>query len=1154
MSKMRYPVLTLSAVLALASSTFGQSPLGTITGTVTDPQGASVPGADVTARHVGTNLAYKGRTSDSGVFVIPSLPIGAYEVTLTAAGFKTFVRSGIVLEVAQRMRLDVALEVGALGESITVTGEIARVQTEDSSLGTVVEKQRIENLPLNGRHVFNLVKLVAGVQPRFNGTDGFAEVSNQNFSQFRFNGGPVYGAQVYMDGGINTAAIHGEIAVVPMADSVEEFKVETNSLKAEFGQTSGGVINVVTKAGTNEFHGSLYEFLRNDALDARNAFATQPDSSGRLKPVLRYNQYGGTVGGPVVLPKIYNGRNRTFFFAGYEQWKLRRAGLNRGTVATPLERSGDFSNTRDAAGRQIPIYDPATTRANPSGGFARDLFPGNVVPRNRMDPLSLRVLDMYPLPNVTPDNAFTNLNNFLALPSNSIDQGVTNIRIDHRFSDKDSIFGRYSGTRNTSNNPGYGLGPADPSARNDQRDNHTAVVTETHIFSPAVLNELKASVSRHNLDFAHPGFDGNWPQKLGYPAIIPQDAFPTISIAGLLTMGGGTFAGGTRATLITQIADTLTWVRGKHQIKAGFDQNWYQQNWANRRAPSGQFSFTTAQTNNPLAPAGNGFGMASYLLGEVGGGLQAFNPFFSFHNWSSAAFVQDDWKITPRLTLNLGVRYDVNSGPLERFNRYSNFEPYTLNPQTGMNGVITYAGVNREERFVNRKWNMVGPRAGFAYDVSGRGKTVIRGGYGIIYVQPVYGDTEADTSNALGFASETAFATNGPFKAFQFSVGPAALNQPLGSAGGPGIARGQNTRVQAFDAPAPYLQQWNFTIQQALPGMWVVSASYAGNRGVKNFGANYNLNQLDPKYFDLGIALLDQVPNPFRGQITTGALSGATISRSQSLRPLPDYLDVMTMANHGASSTYHSMQLTAEKRYSNGLTALVSFTGGKLINDSFASAGSAGGALASVSRDFRIGRYNRRLDRSLDPDDVSKRLVLSGVYELPFGKGKALLSNANSFVEQVAGGWKVNAIWTAQTGFPIGVRGANNQTGINWPDVIKDPTLPSSERTVERWFDTTAFRNPQNFVVGNTPRQLPATRGPGLSDVALSGFKTFTITERFRLEFRGELFNAFNHVNYDMPGSTFTPTAAGTNQNASLGRITSAQSARSIQLGLRLTY
>lgn len=1156
MSIARLPISGfLAAALVFTSTLSAQSPLGAITGTVVDAQGANVPQAELVARHVETNLLYKGRTSEEGVYVIPSLPLGVYEVSVTAPGFKTFRRGGIVLAVSQRLRLDIALEVGALTETVTVTGEIARVQTEDSSLGTVIEQQRIENLPLNGRHVFNLVKLVAGVQPRFNNTDGFGEVSNQNFSQLRFNGGPVYGAQVYMDGGVNTAAIHGEIAVVPMADAVEEFKVETNALKAEFGQTSGGVINVVTKAGTNQLHGSLYEFFRNDALDARNAFAVQPESAGRLKPILRYNQFGGTVGGPVVIPGVYNGRNRTFFFGGYEQWRLGSAGLRRATVATELERAGNFSNTRDASGRVVPIFDPATTAPSPTGsGFIRQPFPGNIIPRNRMDALSLRVLEFHPRPNATPDDAFTNLNNFLALPSNPTDQGVTNLRIDHRFSDHDSMFGRYSGTRNTSGNPGFGLGPADNSARSDQRDNHTFVLTETHVFSPSLLNEFKASASRHNLDFSHPGFDGNWPEKLGYPSIIPQDAFPSVNINGVLSMGGGTFAGGTRATLISQLANTVTWVAGRHNFKTGIDHNWYQQNWANRRAPSGSFDFTAGLTGNPLSPAGTGIGMATFLLGEVGGGLQAYNPFFSFHNWSSAIFLQDDWKLTRRLTLNLGLRYDFNSAPRERHNRYSNFEPYTMNPETGLNGTLTYAGVTRGERFVNRNWNKLGPRVGFAYDLTGNSRTVIRGGYGIVYLQVEYGDTEADTSNALGFAAETSFAPNGPFKAFQFSAGPETLNLPVGPSGGPTFARGQNVRVQAAEAPAPYLQQWNLTLQHALPGSWVVSASYAGNRGVKLFGANYDLNQLDPAHYSLGLSLQDLLPNPFRGQITSGPLSAATITRSQLLRPFPDYLNVMTMANHGAASTYHSLQLTMEKRYSNGMTALVSYTNSKLINDSFASAGSAGGALAGPSRDFRIGLYNRRLDRAIDPDDVSQRLVASGVYELPFGKGKLLFSNPNRFVEQVIGGWQVNSILTLQTGFPISVRGANNFTGINWPDVVRDPTLPAAERTPERWFDTEAFRNPANFVIGNVPRQLPNTRGPGLFDMALSGFKTFQIRERLKLEFRAELFNALNHVNYGMPGGTFTPDPQGLNRNAGLGRITSALSARSIQLGLRARF
>ncbi len=394
---------------AAAVGLWAQSPLGTITGTVVDGTGSRAPGVEVTATQVDTNLTFKAKSSEDGTYVVPNLPVGRYSLTAVSQGFKTFKRSDLVLEVSQRLRVDITLELGAITESVTVSGEPPRVQTEESALGTSVERQRIEQLPMNGRNVFSLARLVAGVQPRSYYEQGFADAGNQGFSQIRFNGGPVYGNQIFLDGGANTAPVHGEVSVVPMADAVEEFRVETNALKAEHGQNNGGVINVVTKSGTNAFHGTLYEFFRNDALDARNAFVTQPDSSGRLKPILRYNQYGGTVGGPVWIPKVYDGKNRTFFFLGYEQYKYRNAAIRRGTVPTALERAGDFSLTRDGTGARIPIYDPSTTRANPAGsGFVRDLMPGNIVPKARIDALALRVQEYMPLPNQTPNNQFTN--------------------------------------------------------------------------------------------------------------------------------------------------------------------------------------------------------------------------------------------------------------------------------------------------------------------------------------------------------------------------------------------------------------------------------------------------------------------------------------------------------------------------------------------------------------------------------------------------------------------------------------------------------------------------------------------------------------------------------------------------------------------------
>lgn len=1132
----------------------GQSPKGTITGTVTDAQQGRIPGVEVAALHVATNQTYASITSEAGVYAIPALPVGRFEVTASLPGFKTFKQTNTVLEVGQRLRLDIQLEIGEVSSTITVASTVSRVQTEDSSLGTIVEKKRIEELPLNGRHVFNLVKLVAGVQPRFKGSDGFAEVDNQGFSQISFNGGPIYSNQVFLDGGMNTVPVHNEISVVPMVDSVEEFKVITNALPAEFGQTSGGVISVVTKGGTNKFHGSLYEFLRNDSLDARNAFVTERDPiTGRVKPVLRYNQYGGTAGGPVWIPKLYHGADKTFFYVGMEQWNFRTANINRSTVPTAAQRDGDFSNTRDGTGKLIPIFDPGTTRPNPNGsGFVRNPFPNNLVPSNRFDPLSLRVLKFMPLPNVAPNNAFTNSNNYLSLQGFPIDQFQLTTRIDHKLSQKDSLFGRYTGTKNTREFKAWGLGDADTDARNDQRNNHNVIVGETHTFSPTVINEFRANATRQFLIFQHPSFDKNWPSQLSFPAIFPQDAFPPVNIAGMLPIGSGRggFAGGHRRQHSIQLTDSLTLIRGKHVIKMGSDQRWMRLNFVNRLNPSGNFAFASSLTSNPQTPAGTGFGMATFLLGEVSGGSQAVRPFFSFHSWSNGSYIQDDYKVTSRLTLNLGLRYDLASGPVERWNRSSNFDPFTVNSETQLPGVLLYAGVTKDRHFTKPPRNNFGPRFGFAYDLRGDGKTAIRGGYGLIYSLLESGDSVGDNANSLGFSTSTPFLPPGlgPFKAFQFSVGPTTLLQPLGVAGGPSAFRGQSVRFQALESPTPYVQQWNLTLQRELPGQWVVSSTYAGNRGVHLFGANYDLNQLDPKFFELGLALQNQVPNPFFGRISSGPLSGRTVARSQTLRPFPDYLGVGTLANHGAASTYHSFQLTAERRFADGLSALLSYTNSKLINDSFSTNDGGGG-----QGDFRVGRLNRRQDRSLDPTDISQRMVISAVYDLPVGRGRHWLANGG-VASHIVGGWQVNTIVTLQKGNPLTVRGANNFTGINWPNLVGDPTLPSSQRSAARWFNTDAFRNPANFTIGNVPRTLPSTRGPGYKDVALSVFKNVRVTEAVKLEIRGEAFNAFNFVNLNDPNTSFSPNAAGVNTNPNFGKVLSSVPARRIQLGLRLVF
>jgi len=1133
-----------------------QSPQGSIIGTVTDSQGSSVPGVEVVARNTGTNLTYRATTSQDGSYNMVALPIGGYEVSATLTGFKAFRRTGIRLEVSQRLRLDISLELGEVTELVEVKAEVSRVQTEDSNLGTVVENKRIAELPLNGRHVFNLVKVVAGVQPRDNNADGFAEVSNQGFSQIRINGGPAYGNQFYLDGGVNSVPVHNEISVVPMADAVEEFKVETNALKAEYGQTAGGVVNVVTKSGTNELRGSLYEFLRNDALDARNAFATQPDPrTGRIKQVLRYNQFGGTVGGPVFIPKFYDGRNRTFWFFGYEQWRSRQTGnpqLN--TVATQQQRDGDFSNTRTAAGALIPIYDPATTTALPGGGFGRTQFANNIIPRARFDALSTRVLQYMPLPNATPTDPFTNANNFIALVPSSSDQGVTNARFDHRFTDNDSLFVRYTVTRNTLQNRGWGLGPADPSARNDQRDNHSGVIGYSKVITPNLLNDFRVSVSRQWLPFEHPSFDQNWPQQLGYPSIIPQDQFPPVSVSGLLSIGNSSFSAGLRAQQYLQFVDGITWIRGNHTIKTGFDLRFSRLSFINRVHPSGFFQFTNALTNNPIAPQGNGFGLASFLLGEVHSGDAGYRPFFQFRALPLGTYIQDDWKITRNFTINVGLRYDISFGPTELHNRHSNFDALVTNSETGMPGAMTYNGVGGvPASFVNLDKNNFGPRIGFAWNPGGAGKTAIRAGYGRIFTISEIGHTQGDNTNAFGFSVDTPFASSnaGIYKAFQFSDGPSEILTPLGAAGGPSAFRGFTVRYQDRNAPTPDVQHWNFTVQQSLWGGWTGSAIYAGSKGTHLFGGNYDLNQLDPAFWSMGLGLQANVTNPYFGQITSGALAGRTVQQSQLLRPYPDYQTVQTFAAPNASSSFHSFQGIMEKRFSGGLSALISYTKSKLITDALSV---GGGGNATGLEGFRMGRFNRALDKRVDQDDVSQRLVISSVYELPVGRGRTFLASAPTIVDVLLGGWQMNGIGTFQTGRPLMVRGASNFTGINFPDLVADPSLSSDERSKHGWFNTNAFRNPANWTLGNAPFTLPSTRGPGLVDVSFSLFKTFSFKERVRLETRWEMFNALNWVNLNNPDTSFSPGADGTNINANFGRIFGSGPARRMQLGMRLTF
>jgi hypothetical protein len=1136
-------LLVLAAALFLPAAGIAQTSTATITGTVFDSTGAVVPNAQIGVIAKNTGLTYQATSSSDGTYTVPLLPVGTYDITVSAQGFSGFKQVGVTLDVGQRFRADATLKTGVSNEVLTVTSTTATLQTDESSVGNVIEGRAIQELPLNGRQPFTLALLVPGVQATSRGSNGFADASNQGFSRMRINGGSTLGNQFLLDGAMDTIPTLNEVSVVPMVDSIAEFRVITNTPAAEFGMSSGGYVNLATKTGTNDIHLTAYEFVRNDILNAVNRFATVDPITGRNKPILRYNQFGGTVGGPVRIPWLYNGHDRTFFFFGYEQWHQRSASLQRSTVPTALQRSGDFSQTYASATaiNPITIYDPATTVANPTGnGFVRAPFAGNRV--TRFDPIALAVLKYIPLPNIAPVDPKTNANNFYSEATGGIDQDVIAVRGDHRFSDADSIFARYVGNLNTTRTAGFGLGDSDPLARNDTRKNYNLAIGETHSFSSSVLNEFRASYVRQKLTFLAPSFGKNYPQQLGFPSIIPQTLFPSIAISGMISTGPttGTFTAGNRIGTVIQFADSIFWIHGRHSFKVGFEDHVTRYNQLGQIYPSGNFSFNGAYTNNPQSPAGTGVPFADYLLGQVGGGQLTINPAFATKSWAGGLFIQDDFKVTPRLTLNIGVRYDISGPPLERHGWFSTFDPYLVNTQTGLPGVMQYARSTASQLFVKYDGNNIAPRFGLAYSVND--KTVLRSGFALIYNPVESADIHQVTNTALGFSSQTTFSGNGPYPAFQLSQGPSSLVAPIGAAGGPSAYRGQSVFYQNPNAPTPYSMQWNLSLQRQLPGGWTASAAYVGNKGTHLIGGNYNVNSLNPSYYtQYGTRLQNQVPNPFFGRITTGSLSGATISQAQALLPLPDYLSVTTLARHGAMSIYHALQATAEHRYSHGLTLLLAYSKSKLINDS--SSSDSGESTDGV---YRNPIFRPDLERSLDINDTSQNLSASSVWQLPIGTPNRHLLNL------LTGGWQIQGILQWQTGTPLSVTGSNNFTGTPFPDLVGNPSLPSGQRSVTRWFNTAAFANPAAYTIGNAPRTLSSTRGPNFTNVNASLIKKLML-EKWTLEMRGEAFNLFNHPNLNNPNTSFTPNANGVNQNALFGTITSALDPRVFQIGLHLS-
>ncbi len=1120
-------------VMVAVVNSAAQQSTGTISGIVSDQQGAVIPGAQVEVLNTETNALFTTSSNESGLYVAPGMVVGTYEIAVESDGFRRSLRSGVTLQVGQNAEVNVTLEIGQLTEVVEVVGEAPLVDTGGATIGEVIERKRVSDLPINGRGALALTLLTAGVISNAGPTNsGFGDRGIQ-LSSISINGSPNSMNAQMLDGNNNILSYVGEVGVPIAVDSVQEFKVQSGTMSSEFGYTAGGAINLVTRSGTNDIHGSAYEFVRNDAMDARNAFA-------RTRLPLRYNQYGASVGGPIV-------KNRTFGFFNWEEYRLRRSSPRILTVPVPEFLQGNFADLRTAKGDAIPLFDPDTTRPNPDGGgLVRDPYPNNQVPSSKFDPAARNVIPWYPAPNRQPSNAHTFSQNFQDAARRSVNWSQWNLKIDHRFSAKNSMFARYTAARHQpfSNNPF-----TDPNvgrSREDDQTNRNFVISNTHTFSPTLINNLRVGTSRQRFTFETVGRYLGYAQQIGLPDSVPADQVPDINVPPYPRIGGGAL--GKRTSLNWDIQNMVTHISGNHTLKYGLNARDLYGGNRQGGALSGFFQFA-GLTTDPQAPAGTGFNLAQFLTGDVSrAGIDRIlgNAWHAF-NWS--AFVQDDWKVTHRLTLNFGLRWDFQQKPYERHNGQINFDPDCTEPSTGLRGCVVYAGVDGQPRtFMDEDYNDFGPRIGFAYDLTGRGNTVFRGGYGIYYASIFYRHFTGDIN--LFSRTRTNYVTSTPGeKAFQFSHGfPFPFKETPGASAGPGARLGQSVSLRESDPTTPITQQWNASLQHQT-GDWFFDIAYAGNKGNHFTGSGYDLNQVDPATrFSLQQALRDRVPNPNRG-LVPGGLGGRTLLYEQTLKEFPHYSSVVIRNPRLGNYLSHQLQINIKRPLKDGLLLHLAFTGGKKISDSTHVPVNFGPVEQTNENGFQNGLFDRQLQRSIDPTDVAKRAVVSLLYELPFGR------NSSGGLSKLVGGWQINAIGVMQDGLPLIVRGASNFQA-NRPNSTGQ-SAKLSNPTVERWFDTGAFVNPPDFTFGNVGRALPDVRAPGTVNFDLSLIKDTFIGERVNIQFRAEAFNFLNHVNLagrNGVNTRFVPGRDGLNSSATFGTIVSARDARVIQFGLKVIF
>jgi outer membrane receptor protein involved in Fe transport len=1099
-------------VFLIAASTapiaFAQTSSG-VTGVVTDSSNAVVPEARVLVVNIDTGAERSTQTNEAGYFNQPFLTPGNYRITVEKEGFKPTVRTNVRLEVNQMARLDFSLELGAVTELIEVTGSAPLLESSSSSIGQVIENKLINDLPLNGRNFVQLAILgpgVTGVGYGASGTimSGTRPDDLRPGTEIFSNGNREQSNNFLMDGVDNNFRRNGLITFRPSVEGVSEFKIQTNLFAAEQGRKPGATVNVISKTGSNAFHGSAYEFLRNSNLDARNYFLPSENET----PPFRQNQFGASLGGPVV-------HNKVFFFGNFEGYRSRLTNTLVNSVPLPAMKDGDFSQVRD-------IFNPfsVTRQAGTASGFVREPFPNRRVPANLIDPVARKLINAYPSPQRSGL-----ANNHISNPKRQQDWNQGDVRLDSNLSSKDFVYGRYSLQDTTTVVPStfaptqvegldkpVGLGTDDP-AGDSVMFAQNAVLNWTRTFTPTLVMEAKMGFGRFNQDFRQGGVEPGdaLGEKLGIPRANqgPEaDALPRIATDGYTPIGQSRSMPTLRVENTFNPKVGFTKVYGKHTLKAGFDLVRRQITDFQLGSGNGQFSFNRNFTRDPNVPATTGDSMAAFLLGVPSGISQDFLlAWVGIRVTETGSYVQDDWMVTDKLTLNLGLRYERDTVPVEVNDRWVNLDIDT--------GKLRIAGFNSDSQVgMKSDTNNLAPRFGFAYRL--RETTILRGGYGIFY------NTQGNGGSVFRLHRQLPFGPVLTESVDQFSPTPRLVRDGFAPIPNLDFETVAENPVGSFNAmPEKFLngysQQFNFQIQQSIALDTVIKIGYVGNLS-RRLHDTYNFNQVEP--------------------------GPGTPQSRRPLRNIAPNIVNATYAVFDGLANYHALQATAERRFGKGLSFLTSYTWSHSID---IVANDQGGAdNGPFPQDIR----NRRADRATSGFDIKHRFVQSLTYSLPVGRGRGL-DFGSPFANAALGGWQINTIVTSQTGLPHTPTLASSvsNAGGSRPDRLRDAKLEDPDPA--HWFDTSfntagaAWGTPEQFTYGNSSRN--PLRGPGRFNVDFSLFKDFRIRENWNLQFRSEFFNLFNTPQFDLPADAIGNPSAGV-INSIVG------TPRQVQFALRLSF